>query len=82
MKNNSTTSQKKVKRCCPDEGWDTTGLCSVLVRGAGVEPCAGHAGTKVGVLRGIGACPLQVIFNQEPGLVGNHGKNLNLTKKC
>ena len=58
-----------MERCWPDEGWDTTGLCPVLFHEAGAGPCAGHAGTKMGALRGIGVCPAKVIFDPETGLV-------------
>ena len=44
----------KVERCCPDKGWDTAGLCSVLVPLAGAGPYAGHARTEA-----------QIVFNPE-----------------
>ena len=47
------TSHKNVERCFPDEGWDTTGLCSVFLHLAGEGPSSGHAWTKLGVQRGI-----------------------------
>ena len=62
-------SQNKVERCWPDEGWDTTGLCSVLVPSAGAGPCAGRAGTKVEALHGIGPRMAKVVFDREPGSV-------------
>ena len=63
VKHNATI-QNKMQRCWPDEGWDTTNICIVLVPTAGAGPCAGHAGTKAGVLPGIGARPAKVIFDQ------------------
>ena len=64
-------SQKKVERWGPDEGWDTTGRSSVLVPVAGAGPCAGHASTKVVVLRGIRACPAKVVFDPGPGFMNS-----------
>ena len=64
----------KDERCWPDEGWDTTGLCLVVVLLDRAGPCAGHAVVKVGILRGISACPAKVIFYKEPE-IGEKGKN-------